>query len=362
MHVFVCGATGVLGRRLVRALSTAGHRVTGLTRSQDGANTIRELGGTPHIGDVFDRDAVIEGTADADAVVHAASQLPADPPSTGREWRANDRVRLTAARQLLHAVRTHDISTVVFPSVVWAYQEPGRERVAEDSPANPDRTTASAVEAESLIMESADNIDFDPLILRLGWLYGPTSAQTQQIAKQMITDEFVGVGRGLLGRTDSRLSMIHAEDAARSIVAGLDHDITGVYHIVDDEPVTTNAVFQRLAEALNLSRPSTVPGWLAKHFVGEDMVSFLTRPFPSSNTKFKRATDWEPTYPSINSGFETVVADWLDAGWLVPRSDGYRWCDDTYVRIQCRSCGRRSPAIYESCRNCGSQNIIPDFV
>lgn len=359
MHVFVCGATGVLGRHLVKALSNAGHQVTGLTRTQDGAATIRELGGFPHIGDVLDRRTLIDGAADADAVVHVASQLPTNPPTTGREWRANDRVRLAAARHILHAARTHDISTVVFPSVIWAYQEPDRDRVTEDSPANPDRTTASAVEAESLITEAADEIGFDPLILRLGWLYGPTSGQTQQIAKQLLADEFVGVGRGVLGHKETQQSVIHAHDAARSVIAGLEHELSGVYHIVDDQPVTTAAVFHRLAEALNIERPGKVPGWLAKYFVGEDMVSFLTRPFPSSNTKFKQATNWDLKYPSIDSGFESVVADWLAEGWLVANSDGYQWCDDSHFQIQCRSCGRRSPAIYDSCRNCDSPNLIP---
>lgn len=78
MHVFIAGATGVLGRRLVAKCTNRGHEVVGLTRDNRGDDLIRERGGKTWRGDVFDRDSLIEGASDSDVVVHAATKIPTD--------------------------------------------------------------------------------------------------------------------------------------------------------------------------------------------------------------------------------------------------------------------------------------------
>ena len=58
MKVFVAGATGVVGRRLVPLLVQAGHQVTGMTRSEAKADALRQAGATPAVCDVFDAEVL----------------------------------------------------------------------------------------------------------------------------------------------------------------------------------------------------------------------------------------------------------------------------------------------------------------
>jgi hypothetical protein len=76
MRVFVAGATGVLGRRLVAECTDRGHDVVGLTRDDRGDRLVRERGGEPHRGDVFDRASLVDGAGDADVVVHVVDDEP----------------------------------------------------------------------------------------------------------------------------------------------------------------------------------------------------------------------------------------------------------------------------------------------
>ena len=78
MRVFLAGATGVIGRRLVPQLLAAGHHVTGMVRSPQRAQAVRTLGAEPAIADALDAEAVRGAVAQArpEAVIHELTALP----------------------------------------------------------------------------------------------------------------------------------------------------------------------------------------------------------------------------------------------------------------------------------------------
>ena len=85
IHVFVAGATGAIGRRLVPALLAAGHQVTGATRSSARAGALADAGATPVIVDALDGPALSRAVAEArpDAVVNQLTDLPQAPSPRG---------------------------------------------------------------------------------------------------------------------------------------------------------------------------------------------------------------------------------------------------------------------------------------
>ncbi len=88
MRVFVAGASGAMGRPLVRELLAAGHEVTGTTRFEERAETIRAGGARAAVCDALDAEALARAVAEArpEVVVHALTALPdvIEPRANGR--------------------------------------------------------------------------------------------------------------------------------------------------------------------------------------------------------------------------------------------------------------------------------------
>ena len=72
MRVFLTGATGFIGSRIVPELITAGHQVLGLTRSDDGAAALVRAGAQVYRGTLEEPQTLALGAAQADAVIHTA--------------------------------------------------------------------------------------------------------------------------------------------------------------------------------------------------------------------------------------------------------------------------------------------------
>jgi nucleoside-diphosphate-sugar epimerase len=360
MRVFITGATGVLGTRLVAELAARGHEPVGLARDDAGARRVEDRGGTAATADLFDTESLVDAAGDADAVVHAATKLPSDPPTDAADWEANDRVRLEGGRHALAAAARVDADRFLTHSVVWAYRNPDGSHVAETASPNTDRTTASAVELEELVRERGAEHGLDTSILRYGWLYGPGSGQFRSIAENLLAGDLPVIGDGLTGRRgETVISPIHAADAARAMASAVEADATGVWHVVDDEPVSTDAFFGEFARLLRVDEPGRIPGWLARFFVGEDMVRFLSNSFPASNDRFAADVDWEPRYPTYRDGLAATVETWLADGRLVTTPDGYEWGEDVPTQYQCRNCGRHFAANTRTCPHCDSRNQRP---
>ena len=121
MRVFVAGATGVIGVRLVPLLVKDGHTVAGMTRTATKVDAIRSLGAEPVVCDVFDTtalEAAITGFR-PDVMVHQLTDLPDDPSRIREYGSANNRVRREGTSNLLSAAQRAGVSRFVAQSVAW---------------------------------------------------------------------------------------------------------------------------------------------------------------------------------------------------------------------------------------------------
>lgn len=360
MKVFITGATGVFGTRLVDELANRGHEPIGLVRDTDGAQLVEQHGGTPVKGDLFDVDSLVDAAGNADTVVHAATSLPTKTKTEAEDWEKNDRVRVEGGKTALEAAARIDADQFLTHTVVWAFRNKDGSSIDADAAPNTDRTTASVVDAEQAVQEAGRKHGFETSILRYGWFYGPDSGQMHTIAENLLADDLPVIGDGLTGRRgETTISLIHTEDAARAMASAIEADASGVWHVVDDEPVSTDEFFAEFAQLLDMDEPGRIPGWLAKFFVGEDMVRFLTNSFPASNDRFVDEVGWEPKYPTYREGLEAMVTTWLEDGRLVVTDDGYAWGENVSPRYQCRNCGRHFEANTRSCPHCDSSNQRP---
>ncbi len=316
MKVFVTGATGVLGSRLVDRLADRDHEVVGLARDEAGERSVEERGGTARHGDVLD-PATLERSVDdeVEVLVHAATAIPDSTKPNEAEWSRNDRVRLEGMRNLLD-VAPSGIRQVLFPSVVWVARQPDGSRFDETAERHPDRATRSAAEVEDLLERRAASDGFDAAVLRCGFFYAPDARDTREWAARLLDGDLPVVAGGLLGRRDAELSFVRADDAATAFVAAIETGAGGVYHVVDDEPATPAAFFGRFADLLDAPEPGRIPAWLARFFVGKVAARLLASPMPTTNERAREELGWEPEYPTYREGLEEVVETWRADGTL----------------------------------------------
>jgi uncharacterized protein YbjT (DUF2867 family) len=133
MRVFVAGASGVIGVRLVPLLVARGDTVAGMTRREANAERLRSLGAVPVVCDVFDAPALTEAVSSfaPDAVVHQLTKLPDDPRLIPQFSAENARMRREGTRNLLAAAGAAGAKRFLAQSVAWSLSGDGAEAVRE---------------------------------------------------------------------------------------------------------------------------------------------------------------------------------------------------------------------------------------
>ena len=313
MRVFVAGASGVVGRRLLPMLREAGHDVTGMTRSEARAEAIRAAGATPAICDVFDETATCEAVERSrpDAVVHQLTDLPQDLKPRGLEkaYAANDRIRREGTRNLVKAAVSAGARRLIAQSLAFAYAPSGPSVVDEehplwlDAPAPFGGAVAAVDELERAVLDPQVEA-LEGIVLRYGFFYGPRTSYASDgyIAGEVRRRRFPRVGRG-----EGVFSFTHVDDAAGATVAGLDRGRPGAYNIVDDDPAPMSEWLPYYATALGAKPPLRVPKLVARLVGGEYAVMLATELRGASNARAKRELAWEPRHASWRVGFRDAL-------------------------------------------------------
>ena len=305
MRVFVAGASGAIGTRLVPQLIDQGHEVIGTFRSPGHDQRVRALGAEPVALDLLDPAAVRRAVLAArpDAIVHQATAL-ADVRfgrSLDRSFGPTNRLRTEGTDALLAAAREAGVARFVAQSFAsYRYAREGGPVKTEDDRLDPD-PPAMAAQTNAAMRHLDEAVTAaGGIALRYGGFYG---ADNDGLVGPVRKRQFpvIGAGGGIS-------SFIHLDDAAAATVLALEHDSAGLYNIVDDEPAPMSEWLPALAAALGAKPPRRVPLWLARLVAGKGMVMMAVGSRGASNSKAKRELGWTPRYPSWRQGFPAAYA------------------------------------------------------
>ena len=197
MRIFLAGATGVIGIRLLPLMLAEGHVVAGMTRTQEKTDGLRAAGATPVLCDVFDQRSLTAAIKDfqPDLIVHQVTDLPDQIEKLADFLPGNDRVRSEGTRNLLAAAQAANASAFLAQSIAWR-SGPG---------------TGPVLEAHENRVISAGGT-----VLRYGLFYGPGT---------FYEDDPPPAPR------------IHVDDAARRTMPFLAGP-RGIFIITDDDPAS----------------------------------------------------------------------------------------------------------------------------
>jgi 2-alkyl-3-oxoalkanoate reductase len=305
MRVFVAGASGAIGARLVPQLIDRGHDVVGTFTKPKGADRVRALGAVPVKLDILDGAAVRRAVLDAqpEAIIHQATALAgaAFSRNLDRTFAATNRLRTEGTDALLAAAEHAGVRRFVAQSFAsHRYARVGEMVKTEDDPL--DQAPPGSARETNAAMRHVDEAvtSAGGIALRYGSFYG---AANDGLVEPVRRRQYPIVGDGA-GVT----SFVHLEDAAAAAVLALEHDGPGIFNVVDDDPAPLSEWLPVLAEVLGAKPPRRVPPWMARLFAGELAVVTGTESRGASNDKAKQQLGWKPRYPSWRQGFVAAYA------------------------------------------------------
>jgi len=308
MKVFLAGATGAVGKRLVPLLVAGGHQVLASTRTSGKREALRAAGAEPVVLDVLDRDAVMNAVVAArpDVVIHQVTALAGlrSFKNFDREFALTNALRTEGTTYLLAAARAAGARRFIAQSYTgWPNTREGSRVKTEDDPLDPrpPRTMTQTLDAIRRLEAAVSNLSsLTGIVLRYGSFYGPgTSLGIDGEITQMVRRRkfpIVGGGTGVW-------SFTHIDDAAGAAQFVVEQGAGGIYNIVDDEPAEVSVWLPELARAIGAMPPYRVPAWLVRPIIGEAMLEIMTRVRGSSNAKAKHVLGWQPLYATWRNGF-----------------------------------------------------------
>jgi nucleoside-diphosphate-sugar epimerase len=180
MRIFLAGASGVIGLRLLPLLVADGHRVAAMTRSPAKAGRLRSLGAEPVVCDVFHAEDVsraVEAFA-PEMLMHQLTDLPDRLEELGAYAARNDRMRIEGTRNLLAAAAAASVERFLAQSIAW--RPSGRGAVVDE--------------------HERQVLDAGGVVLRYGQLYGPGTFYPHELPAhpRVHVDAAASATRGLL--------------------------------------------------------------------------------------------------------------------------------------------------------------------
>lgn len=293
MRVVVAGATGVVGRPIVRELVSNGHEVTGLVREQADGEVLKQLGAATLVADALDAESVDSAIAKArpEVVIDQLTALPRHytPEAMRSALELTKKLRISGGGNVQQAAERHGAARYVAQSGCYYYQ-PG--------PGLADESTEFADPAPELVAGGIDafkqvehrvlsSSTLTGVVLRYGFFYGPGTWYwpdgdvADSVRKRQVP--IIGDGAGVY-------SFVHVDDAAAATAAIATSQLGGVFNVTDDEPTPVAQWLPAFAEWVHAPTPPAVA------VEGADPGSsfYNTKLRGATNSKFKAAFDWSP--------------------------------------------------------------------
>lgn len=311
MRVFVCGATGVLGRRVVKLLASEGHQVIGLSRSIQNSEWLSANGAEPRHGDIFNLEQVAGLSADSDVILHLATAIPNKTPNKISDWALNDRLRQEGTRNLIEAALRNRCRIYIQQSVTFLYGDQGGAWVDETTPI-PQKISPvlhSAVKMEQIVNQAISDSGLPAVTLRCGMFYSHDSTQTRAMFEMLRRRRFPLIGNG-----SAYWNLINVDDAAAAVIAAIrshPRSIGQIFNICDDEPVRYRDLLGFLSNQLGAKAPGRIPALIGRLMLGSHALDVITASAQCKNQKAKEILGWAPKYPTFREGMRAEISKWL---------------------------------------------------
>jgi 2-alkyl-3-oxoalkanoate reductase len=324
MKIFVAGASGALGKRLIPLLVQSGYDVTAMSHRPEKAEALRAAGARPVVADGLDREAVIAAVRQSkpDVIIHQMTNLAGlkSLRNFDAEFASTNRLRTAGTDYLVEAAQASGARRIIVQSYGnWTYGRGGAGLKTERDPLDPHPPARQKMSLEAiryLEQRVVGAADVEGVALRYGSFYGSgTSFATDGDIAGLVRRRMLPI----IGDAAGVWSFIHLDDAAAATAAAIERGSPGLYNIVDDQPAPVREWLPQLAQMLGAKPPLRIPVWLGRLIAGDAVVSMMTQIGGVSNEKAARELGWRPRYKNWRDGF---AADLAFAAAGLPNASG----------------------------------------
>jgi nucleoside-diphosphate-sugar epimerase len=285
MRIFLTGATGFIGSKVLPELVNAGHQVLGLTRSEAGAKSLAVAGGEAHRGDIEDLESLRSGAAACDGVIHTAFD------HNFANFVANCRKDRCAIEALGSALEGSDRPLIITSSTAMGTALPGQP-ATEDyfNPDHPNPRVASEL-AGCTLSERGVNVS----VVRLSQIHDTKKqglvTDVIELARKTGVSAYVGEGLNAWSAT-------HVSDAAHLFRLVLERRQAGVrYHATAEGAIPFRQIAEAVGRSVGVPAKSMTPNEAAAHFTW--LSAFASKDMSASSKLTQQRLDWHPHGPEL---------------------------------------------------------------
>jgi nucleoside-diphosphate-sugar epimerase len=308
--VFVAGATGLVGKPLLRRLVDRGHHVRALVRNDSSATTVLSMGAEPVLGDLGIPGPWQDHLGDCTSVIDASQTRPHGRLTVRRAVLAGrERVRFT--QNLLTAIRNghSPLGSYVWLTGLDELVPSGDRIVDENSPLTirPHGFGRLGSQIRPVVEAANHSWGLPLVILHMGLIYGGEGWFPDYLGR-IQRRRFALVGSG-----ENFVSLVSVQDVAQAIVAAVEQRPAGRrFLVVDDEPVRQSEFVSFLAKGLHVPAPRrTVPVWLAGLIVGRAAAETAAADVRGRNERMKQELGVKLQFPTFRDGVPLLIGDYL---------------------------------------------------
>ena len=257
MKVFITGASGFLGKRIVKKLKEEGHYLSGIARSESSEKVLAEIGVSPVSGSLSDISNWSSKLSGMDAVVHCAAPVEFWGP-----WTKFENEIFNPTVELLGASEKAGVKRFVYISSESVLQD--KKDLVDADENEPYPQSPNSYYGRAKMMSEKAICAFDgnikSTILRPPFIWGKDMPGLESILDKVKSKDFMWVDHGA-----ALIETVHVDNVAHSVALSLDHETeTGIYFVTDDKPQTIHQFLTKLVNTRNMTLPEkNIPKGLA---------------------------------------------------------------------------------------------------
>jgi nucleoside-diphosphate-sugar epimerase len=312
LKIFIAGATGFIGRHLIKAFQAQGHEVYGLARDSARGKILESLGCRPIIGNLLTNgpwERAIENFDVAIGCTKPGKRGQAPAPAQVPELLKS---HTDGCAHLINAVHDAKLRGLILTFGVLAYGDHGEEWVDEETEFQPVGYGRFTGPARKSLAHLAESRRVKAILLAPGWAYGNGSWFKEQLSQ-------IAEGRAnMVGTGENYMSFIHAEDLAQAYVLAAEQigyalpsdelPQTQLINLVDDEPITQKDWISSVSRAVGKPAPSAISVDESVKAAGELWTESITASVRVKNEYAKNTLGWKLQFPTVKEGLPAALA------------------------------------------------------